>query len=136
MVAEPPDAKFAEAGALQRAPRIAVGEGRPDGHLEERGDGAVAVEADRHLPAVGADQFLHRATRIEAVQREEVHLTTVTRGDRADHILLALALAFGAEPERDHQRAVEQVADADRAGRGGLAGGGAVLALWTRDRGG
>src|SRR6201999_2202501 len=116
MVAERPDGKVAEARALQRAARIDVGEGRAGGDLEELGDGAVAVEADRHVPAVGADLFPDRPPRIEAVERQEVHLTTVTRGDLADHVLLALAVVFGAEPERDHQRAVEEVADADRAG--------------------
>src|ERR1700742_1360423 len=116
MVAERPDGKFAQAGALQRPPRVDVGERRAGGQLEERRDGAVAVEADRHLPAVGANLFPYRAARVEAVERQEVHLSTVTRGDLADHVLLALAVVFGAEPERDHQRAVEEVADADRAG--------------------
>src|ERR1700761_3719846 len=135
MVAERPDGKFAEARALQRAARIDVGEGRAGGDLEELGDGSVAIEADRHVPAVGADPFPHRATRIEAVERQEVHPSTVTLGDLADHILLALAVVFGAEPERDHQRAVEEVADADRAGGGDLAGGEARRVFRAGQRG-
>src|SRR6201996_5177757 len=135
MVAERPDGKFAEARALQRAARIDVGEGRAGGDLEELGDGSVAIEADRHVPAVGADPFPHRATRIEAVERQEVHPSTVTLGDLADHILLALAVVFGAEPERDHQRAVEEVADADRAGGLDLAGGDARRVFRAGQRG-
>src|SRR6185437_14377341 len=66
---------------------------------------------------------------------QEVHFSTVALGDRADHILLALAVVFGPEPERDHQRAVEQVADADRAGGGDLAGGDARRAFRAGQRG-
>src|ERR1700749_4230164 len=98
MVAEAADVKLADRGALQRPAGIDVGEGRAARHLEERRDRPVAVEADRHLPAVRADQFSNRAARVEAVERQEVHLPTVPRGDRTDGILLLLALVFGAEP--------------------------------------
>ena len=69
--------ELADAGALQGAAGIDVGEGRAAADPVEAGDGAVAVVADRHLPAVLADQFAHRFAVVAHVQREEVHPPTV-----------------------------------------------------------
>ena len=49
--------EVADAGALQGAAGVDVGEGRAAADPVEAGDGAVAVVADRHRPAAPADQF-------------------------------------------------------------------------------
>ena len=125
--------EFAAAGAGEGAAGMDVGEGRAAADLVEAGDGAVAVVADRQLPAVLADQFAHGVAVVADVEREEVHPPTVTPVDAIDDVLLVGAVAAFGEPERDHQRPVEEVADAERAGGRDPAGGDAAGVL--RDRG-
>ena len=73
--------QVADAGALQGAAGVGVGEGRADADPVEGGDGAVAVVADRHPPAVRADQFANGVAVVAHVQREEVHPATVALVD-------------------------------------------------------
>ena len=49
--------------------------------------------------------------------REEVDAVLVARGDRVESVLARDAVAAAREPERDRERLVEEVADADRARR-------------------
>ena len=126
--------EFADAGALQGAAGVDVGEGGAAADLVEAGDGAVAVVADRQLPAVLADQFANGVAVVADVQREEVHAPTVAPVDGIDDVLLVGAVAAFGEPERDHQRPLEEVADAERPGGVDPAGGGAAGVLGTGQR--
>ncbi len=111
-------------------PGIDVGEGRAAADPVEAGDGAVAVVADRHPPAALADQVANRVAIVAHVQREEVHPPTVALVDRARPRPAARRSCSPLrEPERDHQRAVEEVADADRLRGVDPAGGGAAGVL-------
>ena len=75
--------ELADAGALQGAAGVDVGEGRAAADPVEAGDGAVAVVADRHLPAALADQFANGVAVVADVEREEAHPPTVAPVDRA-----------------------------------------------------
>ena len=116
--------ELADAGALQRAAGVGVGEGGADADPVEAADGAVAVVADRHPPAAAADQFANGVAVIAHVQREEAHPATVSLVDLADHVLLFDAVL----PPRENQNEstngpAEEVADPDRARRANAAGG-------------
>ena len=73
--------ELADAGALQRPAGVDVGEGRAAADPVEAGDGAVAVVADRHPPAVLADQVADRVAIVAHVEREEAHPSTVALVD-------------------------------------------------------
>ena len=96
--------QVADAGALQGPARIDVGEGRTAADPVEAGDGAVAIEADRHPPASFAHQVADRSPVVANVEREEAHASTVALVDVADHVLLIDAAVAFREPERDHRR--------------------------------
>src|SRR3954451_6131118 len=134
--AELAEGEVADAGALQRASGIDVGESRTAADAVEAADGAVAVVADWQRPAVAADQVAQRVAIVADVQREETHPSTVAPIRPLHHILLGDAAVALGEPERDHQRLAEEVADADRAGGVDLAGGRTLRVLGARDFGG
>src|SRR4051812_44735525 len=134
-VAEPAEGEVADAGALQRAPGVDVGEGGTAADAVEAADGAVAVVANGERPAVAADQVAQRVAIVADVQREETHPSTVAPIRPLHHILLGNAAVTLGEPERDHQGPAEEVADADRAGGFDPASGGTLRVLRAREFG-
>src|SRR5262249_39169104 len=123
--------KVADAGAPKRPSRINVGVGGTASDPVEGRDGAVAVIADRHPPASFADQFANGAAVVSDVDGEEGHTSTVPLEDAADDILLFhAAFPFG-EPERDHRRPLEEVADPEGPRFAHLAGGSAAAVRRT-----
>src|SRR6187549_261541 len=127
----------ADARVVERPARIRVGEGRAQANAVEASDGTVSVVADRHPPAALLDELANRVAIVAHVQREEAHAITVAPVERVEDVLLvdALVAAF-AEPEAEHEGAVEEVADADRVGAPDPAGRGATGVLRARHLGG
>ena len=115
--------ELADARRLQEPAGVGVDEGGTAADPVEGRDGAVVVVADRHRPAPIADQVANFAAAVADVDREEVHAPTVTLRHLADHVLLDLAVPAAAEPERDHQRPVEVVADPNHVAPPHLTGG-------------
>ena len=94
----------------------------------EGGNDAFAVVSDRHRPVVLARKFAHRAAFVADVQREEAHPSTVALIGALQRVLLGDAVASPRKPKREHQGALEEVADTDRTGDVNATGGRAALA--------
>src|SRR6185295_2464806 len=109
--------ELADAGALQGATGVGVGKGRTEADPVEGADCTIAVVADRHLPTAPANQLANCVAAIAHVERKEAHPPTVSLVNLIDHVLLFAAGAAAArKPERQHERAAEEVTDPQRAG--------------------
>src|ERR1044072_4329882 len=117
---------LADSGTRQRATGVDVGKGRAAADAVEACHRAIAVIADRHPPAPLENQVTNSVAIVPHVHRQEAHTSTVARVDVIDHVLLIGAVATAGKPKREHQRAVEEVADTNRADGVDLAGGGAT----------
>src|ERR1044072_9335613 len=127
--------QLAASAPLQRAPGVDVGKGRAAADAVEACHRAIAVIADRHPPAPLENQGTNSVAIGQHVHRQEAHTSTLARVDVIDHVLLIGAVATAGKPKREHQRAVEEVADTNRADGVDLAGGGGGGARPTGKRG-
>src|SRR5918995_37093 len=111
----------ADARAPQDAAGVCEGDRGTYAHAVDVAHGSVGVVTDWDPPSVLANHLAHLIAIVANVHAQEVDPATVPRGGLGDEVLRGQTIATAAEPERDDERLVEEVAHAQDLGQLDLA---------------